>query len=50
MKNNPESGLEIGNLLHVDSNTKKVVYPYKFVELLEIASETDGSVVVYSHF
>ncbi|NQY43116.1 MAG: hypothetical protein HRT87_07235 [Legionellales bacterium] len=50
MKNNPQAGLEIGNLLHLDPKSKKVIYPYKFVELLNIASETDGAVVVYSHF
>lgn len=50
LKKRPGSGLEIGNLLHLESNGKQVVYPYKFQEALEIMLETKGPVVLYSHF
>ncbi|NQY43473.1 MAG: hypothetical protein HRT87_09040 [Legionellales bacterium] len=51
MKKRPGSGLEIGNLLHRDPyNRRKIVFPYKFKEALELMLETNGPVVLYSHF
>ncbi len=51
MKKRPGSGLEIGNLLHRDPRkNNKAVFPYKFKEAVDLMLETNGPVVLYSHF
>ena len=51
LKKQPNSGLQIGNLLHRDkSKSNAISYPSKFKKAFDLMMKERGSVAIYSHF